>query len=200
MITCGYPKKGCRLDPLARLVIILSLGVFILHVIERELIDEYRKSLQLVRRAHKRAKRRRDNDQDDRAAIDCEHLTSMERDLLWTIQYLESGYPPDYHRAIYKWTVPVDPQMLKRIVKARVPGTDESRWVPLDPTLEKLLSLLSPREREAFVMVRGRGISYRLTAEYMGLRSAGTVSGLVKRAERRLRRALIRYDVAHPSQ
>lgn len=162
--------------------------------IEREqLIDEYRESLRLVRFAHERAKRRRNEQGDERAATDCEHLASMERDLLWTIEYLENGHPPDYHRGVYKWSVPVDPQVLKRIVKARTKDETVSRWAVLDPDLDELLSLLAPREREAFIMVRGRGISFRQAAEYMGVYSSGTVSNLVRRAERKLRRASVGY-------
>ena len=161
---------------------------------EREqLIDEYYESLRLVRIARKRAKRRRDGHDDDQAHSDCEHLSSMERDLLWTIEYLETGHPPDYHRGIYKWSVPVDPQVLKRIVKARTKDETVSRWAVLDPDLDELLSLLAPREREAFIMVRGRGISFRQAAEYMGVYSSGTVSNLVRRAERKLRRAPVGY-------
>lgn len=162
--------------------------------IEQErLIDEYRESLRLVRHAHRRAKERRDATGDEQAITDCEHLSSMERDLLWTIEYLESGHPPDYHRGVYKWSVPVDPQILKRIVKARTKDETTSRWAALDPTLDELLSLLAPREREAFIMVRGRGISFRQAADYMGVYSSGTVSNLVRRAERKLRRAVVGY-------
>ena len=168
---------------------------------EREqLIDEYYESLRLVRIARKRAKRRRDGHDDDKAHSDCEQLSSMERDLLWTIEYLETGHPPDYHRGIYKWSVPVDPHILRRIVRVRSLDETESRWVALDPDLDRMLSLLAPREREAFVMVRGRGISFRHTAEYMGLRSPGAVFNMVRRAERKLRRAVIGYKSASFAQ
>lgn len=156
--------------------------------IERErLIDEYRESLRLVRRAHQRAKQRRDEDQDEQAALDCQQLSSMERDLQWVIDYLEKGCMPEYHRGAYKWTVPVDPSHLKRMVKAKPKDGGQSRWSTPNVDLRNLLSVLSPREREAFIMVRGRGISYRQAAEYLGV-SPGTVSAMVRRAERKVRR------------
>lgn len=164
--------------------------------IEREqLIDEYRESLRLVRLAYQRAQRRLESG-DEKAVTDCEHLASMERDLLWTLQYLETGEMPDYHRGIYKWTVPVDPNVLRRIVRAKTLEESESRWIALDRTFHDLLTILAPREREAFIMVRARGVPFRLAAEYMGIRSPGAVFNMVRRAERKLRRALIGYESA----
>lgn len=161
--------------------------------IEREqLIDEYRESLRLVRFAHERAKRRRNEQGDERAATDCEHLASMERDLLWALEYLETGIVPDYHRGIYKWCVPVDPARLRRMVRGVTSTGKATGWVTSDVDLEDLLATLTAREREALIMVRGHGLSYRQAAEYMGVTSPGTISNTVRRAERKVRRQLLR--------
>jgi len=123
--------------------------------------------------------------------MDYQHLASMERDLHRTIEFLDTGVMPDYHRGAYRCTVPVDPHVLKRCVKVVIPSRG-STWMTFNPELDKLLNLLSPREKEAFVMVRGRGISYRDAADYMDLKSSGAVSTLVRRAERKLRKALMK--------
>lgn len=159
-----------------------------------ELLEEYLDSLASVRRAQRAAKQRRDNHNDEGAALDCQQLSSMERDLLWAIEYIETGRVPDYHRGVHKWTVPVDPQLLQRVVKARGRNETKARWITTDADLSRLLSRLAPREKEAFILVRGQGISFRQTARYMGVRSPGTVSNLVRRAERKLRRAAANHE------
>ena len=152
------------------------------------LIDEYRESLRLVRKARRAAKLRLRLGQDEeRAELDCELLASMERDLLWTIEYLETGVMPDNHRGVYRWVVPVDPARLRYMVRGQTKAGESSGWVTSDEQLEELLSTLTERERDALVMVRGRGISYRQAAEYLGV-SPSTVSAMVRRAERKVRR------------
>jgi DNA-directed RNA polymerase specialized sigma24 family protein len=168
----------------------LSLGAVLLI----NLLDEYLDSLATVRRALRQAQQRRDNHNDEQAALDYQQLTSMERDLLWAVEYLETGRVPDYHRGVHRWTVPVDPQLLQRMIKARANATAKPRWVTRSPELGELLGILTPREKEAFVLVRGQGISFRQTARYMGVRSPGTVSNLVRRAERKVRRAAANYE------
>lgn len=68
----------------------------------------------------------------------------------------------------------------------------KARWVTSDTKLRNILSSLTPREREAFILIRGQGISFRETARYMGVRSPGTITNLVKRAERKIRREIIK--------
>lgn len=162
-------------------------------MVEREkLIDEYWASLALVRRTKIAAQKRYREQLSASDAIDCQHLSSMERDLLWAIEYLETGRLPDYHRGIYKWTVPIDPQLLQKVVKVKAKDEPKARWVTSDTNLSNILSSLTPREREAFILIRGQGISFRETARYMGVRSPGTITNLVKRAERKIRREIIK--------
>lgn len=167
-----------------------------MNAIERErLIDEYRQSLRLVRRAIERSHSR----VDDRAEIDRSHLREMEAELVWVLEYLETGHVPDFRKGAYRWIVPVDPSKLRFMVKAVSAATGQADWVALDAGLDRLLSVLTPREREALVLVRGYNCSYREVARYMQV-SDGTVSTLVRRAERKIRRASLRQFVAHPSQ
>lgn len=162
--------------------------MFLLVSIEHErFLGEYQASLKLVRHAYKLAKER----QTEQARLDCQQLKSMERDLLWALEYLETGIVPDYHRGIYKWCVPVDPARLRRMVRGVTSTGKATGWVTSDVELEDLLATLTAREREALIMVRGHGLSYRQAAEYMGGVSSGTVSATVRRAERKLRRRVL---------
>lgn len=162
--------------------------------VDRVLIDSYWESLALVRSAHRAARRRKG----EQARLDRQHLSSMERDLVWVLKYLETGHPPEHRRGTYRWIVPVDPRTLDTLVKVRT-AAGPGEWRALDSQLDRLLALLAPREREAFALVRGQGCSFRETAEYMGLRSSGTASHLVRRAERKLRKAAEHVFVAHPT-
>lgn len=165
--------------------------------VEREqLIDEYRQSLRLVRRAIERARSR----VDDTAAIDRSHLRAMEAELVWTLEYLETGHVPDFRRGAYKWIVPVDPHQLRCMAKIKSATNEQADWVTTDVDLDQLLSVLTPREREAFVLVRGHNCTYREVARFMGLRSVGTVANLVKRAERKVRKASSRHFVVRGTQ
>ena len=166
-----------------------------MNAVEREqLIDQYLKTLAAVRRAKERAGVRGT----DRDMIDRDLLAGMERDLLWTIEYLESGHVPDVRRGAYKWVVPVDPCELRRMVKIR--SDEGADWVSRDAELDQLLSVLTPREREAFILVRGNNCTYREVARYMGVRSVGTVANMVRRAERKVRKSSVRRFVVHQTQ
>lgn len=166
------------------------------------MIEEYLESLRLVRVALRRAKRRRLLDPSETADLDCQYLGSMERELLWVIEYLETGEVPDemrseYKRGTYSRVVPVDPTKLRKMVRGQTTTGKSSGWVTADQDLEALLSILSPREREALVMVRGRGLSFRQAAEYLGVASPGTVANTVRRAERKVRRQALLTGVLH---
>lgn len=148
-------------------------------------VDQYRRSLAKVRRAIRRCKARND----EQARLDREHLSTMERELLWVLEYIETGHVPDHHKGAYKWTVPVDPHKIRDMVKVRAKGGAEAEWRSFDERLDALMSVLTSREREAFVLVRGSLCSYREAARYMQVRSVGTVANMVRRAEQKLRKA-----------
>lgn len=59
--------------------------------------------------------------------------------------------------------------------------------------LADLLTLLSPVERDAFVMVRGHGLTYEETAEHLGL-SRGNISTLLKRAEEKFSKIRVNWS------
>lgn len=165
--------------------------------VEREqLVDEYRESLRLVRRAIERTRSR----VDDTAAIDRSHLRAMEAELVWTLEYLETGHVPNFKRGAYRWIVPVDPDKLRSMAKVRCSISGEADWFTTDVDLDHLLSVLTPREREALVLVRGHNCSFGEVAKYMGIKSRGAVLNLVRRAERKVRKASLRQFVVHQTQ
>jgi len=63
--------------------------------------------------------------------------------------------------------------------------------------LEKELARLSPRQREAFLLVKGEGLTAREAAETLG-RPVGTILYEVHRAVHRLRRALGEGPISTP--
>ena len=148
----------------------------------QDLIQEYRESLRIARRAWRRAQ----------GPADRQILASMVRDLEWTIHYMETGYPPAERWGPYPRVVPVDPVLLDRV---RLVYEDlAQRGVPDRPAMRSALwnelNRLSPMEREVFMLVVGEGFSERDVARMLKV-SRRTVRTLLQRARQKL--------VAHPA-
>jgi RNA polymerase sigma-70 factor (ECF subfamily) len=111
----------------------------------------------------------------------------MISDTQWAIKYMETGHIPGTKWKVARWNredreILFDPQVLDRcfIIPNAAPEVEEGVRV----MLKHLLSCLSAREREAFVLVKGQGFSYQEAAEFIGL-SKGNVYTLIKRAEKK---------------
>jgi len=140
----------------------------------RDQLDEYCESLARVRKLIRRAK-------ENGWEADLKILYGMEKDLEWTIEYMVTGYPPPQSTGPYRRAIPVDPQ--KVLVWFAYPPP--LPLLPVEQVRLKILAaldILSPQEKEAYLMVVGEGLSYKETAEIMGVKRA-TVQSYVERAK-----------------
>ena len=150
----------------------------------RELLESYKESLGAVSIARARAKKR-GTDQDK---ADMTLLSSMEDDLLWTVEYMATGYIPPYseHKRLPK-TFPVDPELLSLMLQHRRPV---GNWQRREEVSLKLRGVeLSERERDFYWLAKACDWSLRDIAEEHGV-SYETVRKVLKRAEAKMRGGL----------
>lgn len=138
----------------------------------KELIREYKKSLRLLH-------------QNNLSPI---HRQSMISDTLWAIQYMETGRIPGNKWSVARWSrdkreVLVDPFLITRFVKNNAPVKSAPDWMV--QLVERLMSSLTPREREAFRLVRGYCYSFAQAGQLMGC-NKGSIQNLVHRAEKKI--------------
>ena len=140
---------------------------------------EYQHSLAIVRGCcRKRAAGRTVDDRRD-API----LAAMAADLEWTIGYMLTGDDRAVHAD--RRPVPIDPAELGEWIEGMqmaspIRNTDEAR---ADVLLA--LDVLSEREREAFLLVRGDGFSLGKAAELLGV-GKSTVQSYLERAREKI--------------
>jgi DNA-directed RNA polymerase specialized sigma24 family protein len=144
------------------------------------LIDEYCEALARTRRLKaKAAKRGKEGE------TDVSILSGMENSLSWAIEYMVTGYMPQYSEGPYRRQVPTDPlTVLTRYSNAVVCQRvkDEKREAAL-----MILNDLTEKEKEACMLVWVEGFSIRDAAKIMKLPKS-TVWLCVQRARGKLRR------------
>jgi RNA polymerase sigma-70 factor (ECF subfamily) len=137
-----------------------------------DLIREYRKSLRLLRSAKTKPM----------------FCGSMVSDVEFAIEYMATGHIPGTKWTVARWPlrkreIPVDPIMMARFVQNREPiAAAPDHVVRL---LESLLKSLSPLERDAYELVRGRGYSFTQAGKLIGC-NKGSVQNFVQRAEKKI--------------
>lgn len=117
-------------------------------------------------------------------------IGSMISDLTYVIEWLEHGRKPGpsrgiERRSVYQNTVLVDPHVLQNYAKgyesrSSTTVSDEQRTA-----IKSALAKLSPREREIFILVKGRWFSSDYVAEMLEL-AKGTVDEMLQRAYKKL--------------
>lgn len=138
-----------------------------------DLLSEYCATLAGVRRLIRQALAA--------GSADLAQLRAMERDLEWTIEYMTTGYPPQGRSSR---SISVDPQkVLVRFSQPLHAPTLPAERIRIQ--LLSVLDILSPQEREAFLMVRGEGLSYGETAKLMGIKKS-TVQYYVESAQAKI--------------
>ncbi|SHF20259.1 RNA polymerase sigma-70 factor, ECF subfamily [Seinonella peptonophila] len=153
-----------------------------------QLIKEYKNSLEKVRLAKKRVQIKETEEQKEQYRLLC----SMERDLLWSIQWMETGRRPGNKRGVerlaaYQQEISFDPIWIQNYAYTSTDGMVGSRITQTDrERIDEALSSLSPLEREVYLMSRGRGISYSEIAMMMSVKK-GTVQKMLERAEKNLK-------------
>ncbi len=121
-------------------------------------------------------------------------LTGIIDSLTYSIQYLETGREPCTRRGAHRRSreqreVFMDPNSFQFIRIAVAQKGAETRVSEADrERLEDILSILTPREREAFMLVRGRGLSFEEAASLLQVKKT-TVQTLVERAEEKIQKA-----------
>ncbi|MDR6225446.1 sigma factor-like helix-turn-helix DNA-binding protein [Desmospora profundinema] len=155
----------------------------------KEWIQEYRESLERVRKAKKNLPK------GPRGEADRRLLNDMERDLVWVIEWLSNGCQPGNRRGMENRSYDQREVLWSRLsekAKRKIEwrenlkpaGTSRSpQW------LEQLPKLLSDSEYEAFVAVRGQALSFGRAASLLHC-SKSTVQSYVRRAEKKLRQAV----------
>lgn len=156
----------------------------------KQLIEEYRLSLDKIQQGQKKLIQK--NQQSEEDIEDLRLLKSMERDLRWTLTWLETGRQPSNQRGIenratYQREVFWSQLFEKEQRQIEWQESQRTRYIHRENEwLEKMLSYLSTSEYEAFVAVRGEGLSFAQTALLLHC-SKSTVQSYVKRAEKKLR-------------
>ena len=118
--------------------------------------------------------------------------SSMISDTEFAITYMKTGAIPGTKWTVARWStckreIPVDPQVMARLVQNREPVAQAPEHVV--KLLEIILKNLSPLEREAYELVRGRGYSFKQAAKLLGC-SKGSAQSYVRRAEKKIRLAI----------
>lgn len=158
----------------------------------KELIDEYRESLALIREARGGypAAGERDQQQEE----DYRTLGNMEREMQFVVKWLTTGREPGGHRgadrlAAYQREIPCDPlwfQEEERLTRPLyLPAEGKDLPEPSQFRLEWAMSTLSSREKEVYRMSRGEGFTSEEIGEMLGI-TAGTVRKLIQRAEEKI--------------
>ncbi len=148
----------------------------------RELLEQYRESLQVVATARARTAERGG----PRAKGDLALLADMEADLEWAITYMTTGWPPaGEHRRLPR-EFPVDPHQLNRYLASRVKPRDlQALRERVHQQLRTALADLSPREQDIYWLAEACAWSMADVADHLGVTKSRVQSAL-RRARTKL--------------
>lgn len=129
------------------------------------------------------------------AEQDCTNLASASDSLRYAIQYMETGFMPGYRRGAHRLSAeqretPVDPfqfQISTHLIKMVAVGRRQPEELSQEKTeiLNDFLAMLTEKQKEAFVLVRGRRYTYEQAGRILKL-STGAIKKHVYGAERKL--------------
>lgn len=151
-----------------------------------KLIKEYRESLKLVNKAKNKLP------SDD---LDKSTLGGMSSDLQFAIQWMRTGKNPNARRGIeneiaYKREIPFS--QLSHEVQSRLELT-ESRARSVSETdqqmIHSVLELLTERQRDVYIAIKGKCLTYEQTAEILKI-SKPSVQHHFQRSEKKIKTAL----------
>jgi RNA polymerase sigma-70 factor (ECF subfamily) len=123
---------------------------------------------------------------------DLKQLRAMQRDLMWTIDWLKTGVEPSNYSFITRMAYVKREKLIGQMDQyLSFERGDESRDTELTQSdqerLNFALGLLSVREREAYILHYGWQFSYQKTADLMQVKR-GTVQEWIERSNRKLLR------------
>lgn len=157
----------------------------------QDLIREYKESLKKIREAIRSLENKPSRTYDD--LEDMRFLESMARDLVWAIEWMETGHKPENKRDVkrlagYQREFPIDPADMDMYTYQTLIEEEQPKVSQRDMRrIKDALSVLSTLEREVYVMSRGHGLSYSEIAMLISV-VKGTVQKVIQRAERKMSR------------
>lgn len=155
----------------------------------QDLIREYKESLKKIREAIRSLENKPSRTYDD--LEDMRFLESMARDLVWAIEWMETGHKPENKRDVkrlagYQREFPIDPADMDMYTYQTLIEEEQPKVSQRDMRrIKDALSVLSPLEREVYVMSRGHGLSYSEIAILLSV-AKGSVQKMIERAEIKL--------------
>lgn len=152
-----------------------------------ELAQEYQRTLKQVQKKLREISKTLE---DGESNPDYTALSAAASDIRYILDWIAKAKQPESRREITsrsklqreKLMDPQSEQFQSLVATRRQMSklTDEERQL-----LDDLLAILTPRERDALVMVKGAGLSYQEAAEQLGYKSKGSIERLIKRAEQK---------------
>ncbi|MBN2910785.1 hypothetical protein JQC72_14890 [Polycladomyces sp. WAk] len=157
----------------------------------QDLIKEYKETLRKIRKV----KRGYPSVNERSPEQDCDYkiLCQMESDLLWSLEWMETGRCPGNRRGIerraaYQRERPIDPIHFQRYAMQPLYKQNKHTLSDYDMwRVEEALSVLSNLERDVYIMSRGHCLSYAEIAGLLGV-AKGTVQKMIERAEKKMAR------------
>lgn len=160
-----------------------------------DLIKEYKKTLKRIRKEKSVLKEEPDQDADVKSEykIYCE----IERDLLFAIEWMQKGKNPNAtrgieRRAAYQIAKPMDPLIIQQFFRSE---ETEYSWDKAEKesclstgdklTISAVLSILTEKERELYLMSKGYSLSYSEIARKLNI-AKQTARRTVIRAENKI--------------
>ena len=159
------------------------------------LIAEYEKALKDI------VSKRKTADKTDDALY-----SGMESDLRYALQWMKTGKEPGTIRGIERQSgevrdVSVDPIQMQRYFRST--DSMDYAWDNHDQEnavsrsekerLEFALSALSDKQREIYMLVRGKGLTYDQAANIMGMKRSA-ISSSLERSDWNIRKKLRKYN------
>ncbi|GKU79797.1 sigma factor-like helix-turn-helix DNA-binding protein [Paenibacillus sp. L3-i20] len=117
-------------------------------------------------------------------------ISEITADLNFTINFLHTGRLPGSkrgidRRSIYQRTVLVDPTIMGRYIQPTNSRSASTLTEDEQHKLKEVLDILSPREREVFILAKGQGFPHEYIANMLNMQK-GSVDVMVKRAHKKM--------------
>lgn len=154
-----------------------------------DLVEEYLASLKQIRQAIRNI--RQDQGESEEAQVKISLLRGMERDLLWSIEWMRTGREPANRRGVerlagYQREYLVNPFLLDSQYPTFSHPPSNRLTRSKISQLKQIFTSLSRGEKNVYMMSRGNGLSYQEIALILHVKK-GTVQKLIERAEKKIK-------------
>jgi RNA polymerase sigma factor (sigma-70 family) len=148
-----------------------------------DLVEEYQVSLKQIRQVIRKVEQHEGKSEEDQVRMSL--LRSMERDLLWSIEWMRTGREPIKHRIDRLSRKQREKMMDPYVLEQQIVKWERSANKEQSMDVTKIVDILSPREREIFLMSRVQLISYHEIADLLGIKPT-TVANRVERSKKKI--------------